>query len=64
LKISILREQLCMKGALVELDDVNRERHGEILGAAQMTEREREVCTPTLCALLSLAYCCTYMTDA
>jgi hypothetical protein len=44
MQISILREQLCVKGALVELDGVSRDRHDEILGAAQTSGREREVC--------------------
>ena len=52
MQISVLREQLCMKGALVELDDVSRERHDEILVVSQMSGKEREVCMPTFCALL------------
>jgi hypothetical protein len=28
------------------LDGVSRDRHGEILVASQMTEKERMVCTP------------------
>ena len=52
MQIGVLREQLCMKGALVELDDVSRERHDEILVVSQMSGKEREVCMPTFCALL------------
>ena len=52
MQISVLREQLCMKGALVELDGVSRERHDEILVASQMSGKEREVCVPDLCTLL------------
>ena len=45
MQISILLKQQCAWGALVELDGVSRDRHGEILVASQMTEKERMVCT-------------------
>ena len=57
MQISVLREQLCMKGALVELDDVSRERHDEILVVSQMSSKEREVCVPSFSALLWLSAC-------
>jgi len=41
MQISILLKQQCALGALVELDDLSRDRHGEILVASQMTEKER-----------------------
>jgi hypothetical protein len=41
MQISILLKQQCAWGALVELDGVSRDRHGEILVASQMTEKER-----------------------
>jgi hypothetical protein len=46
MQISILLKQQCTWGALVELDGVSRDRHGEVLVASQMTEKERMVCTP------------------
>jgi hypothetical protein len=52
MQIGVLLKQQRMWGALVELDDLSRDRHGEILGAAQTSSREREVCMPTLSALL------------
>ena len=46
MQISILLKQQCTWGAFVELDGVSRDRHGEVLVASQMTEKERMVCTP------------------
>jgi hypothetical protein len=47
LDLSVLHAQSetsqCMKLTFSELDDVCRERHDEVLGVAQMTEKEREV---------------------
>jgi hypothetical protein len=43
LQLSVLRAQTEIKVTFTELDDVCRERHDEVLGAAQMTEKEREV---------------------
>ena len=34
---------LVMKTTFHEMDDVNRERHDEILDKAQLSEKEREV---------------------
>jgi hypothetical protein len=47
LQLSVLRAQSetsqCIKITFTELDDVCRKRHDEVLGVAQMTEKEREV---------------------
>jgi len=47
LQISVLRlhteTSLCMKGSFLELDDVCRERHDEVLVQSRMSAKEREL---------------------
>jgi len=38
----------CIKSTFVELDDVSRERHGEVLDISRMSEKERELLTQIL----------------
>ena len=43
LQMSVLRLQIETKLTFLELDNVSRGRHGEVLEVSQMSEKERQV---------------------
>jgi hypothetical protein len=43
LQISVLQHQTAFQRFQLELDDVSRERHDEVLDMSRMSESEREV---------------------